>query len=242
MTNRVLIIGAGASGMMAAIQAARAGAEVTVLEHKDRVGKKLLSTEEACYRCGQAGFVREVLRQVSVEDTLEFFKGLGILPKDRNGYIYPNSDQASSVLEVLRMEMEHLGIRVLLNCRIADIQKTGKDGNAGFSVRTNQGEVQAERLILAAGSKAAPVTGSDGSGYELARLLGHRIVTPLPALVQLRCGEKHYKQLAGIRTDAKITLFASEFGNSAGREHSGGRGVAGRKSGPFWRRSKENCS
>lgn len=241
MTNRVLIIGAGASGMMAAIQAARAGAEVTVLEHKDRVGKKLLSTgngrcnltnryqEEACYRCGQAGFVREVLRQFSVEDTLEFFKGLGILPKDRNGYIYPNSDQASSVLEVLRMEMEHLGIRVLLNCRIADIQKTGKDGNAGFSVRTNQGEVQAERLILAAGSKAAPVTGSDGSGYELARLLGHRIVTPLPALVQLRCGEKHYKQLAGIRTDAKITLFASEFGNSAGREHSGGRGVAGER-------------
>lgn len=222
MTNKVLIIGAGASGMMAAIQAARSGAEVTVLEHMDRVGKKILSTgngrcnltnryqDETCYRCGQTGFVREVLRQFSVEDTLDFFKGLGILPKDRNGYIYPNSDQASSVLDVLRMEMEHLGIGVLLNCKVTDIQKTGKNEKTRFSVQTNQGELQAERLILAAGSKAAPVTGSDGSGYELARLLGHEIVTPLPALVQLRCREKHYKQLAGIRTDAKITLMGGK--------------------------------
>lgn len=227
MTNKVLIIGAGASGMMAAIQAARAGAEVTVLEHMDRVGKKILSTgngrcnltnryqDETCYRCGQAGFVREVLRQFSVEDTLDFFKGLGILPKDRNGYIYPNSDQASSVLDVLRMEMDHLEIEVLLNCRVTDIQKTGKSENPGFSVQTNMGEIRAERLILAAGSKAAPVTGSDGSGYELARLLGHKIVTPLPALVQLRCREKHYKQLAGIRTDAKITLMGGKEENWA---------------------------
>lgn len=214
MGRQVLIIGAGASGMMAAIHAARAGADVTLLEHKDRVGKKLLSTgngrcnftnlnqKEEYYRCGTAGFPGGALGQFSVWDTLDFFRYLGIVAKDRNGCIYPNSDQAASVLEALVQEMKRLSVRVQCQCKIS--RAAGNKG--GFWVASDKGTYRGDALILAAGSKAAPVTGSDGSGYELAAAFGHRIATPLPALVALRCREKHYKRLAGVRSDGEIKL------------------------------------
>ena len=218
MKNRTVgIIGGGASGLMAAILAARAGAQVTLIEHMDRVGKKILSTgngrcnltnyrmEPECYRCSQKDFPMKVIQGFGVEETLEFFKYLGIVPKDRNGYVYPNSDQAASVLDVLRWETERLGIRVLLSCQVSVI-KPQRDG--GFLIRSSQGTLHTDTLILAAGSKAAPSTGSDGSGYELAKALGHKVIKPLPALVQLRCQGTLYKQLAGIRTEARIRLLA----------------------------------
>ena len=216
MKKRVGIIGGGASGLVAAIGAARNGAEVTVIDHMDRVGKKILSPgngrckltnykmEEDCYRCGRKDFPMQVIRKVNVNETLEFFMELGIVPKDRNGYIYPNSDQAASVLDVLREEIERLKIRILLSCHIEKIEKK----NGGFFIHTDQGTVETDALILAAGSKAAPSTGSDGSGYEYARQLGHSIIKPLPALVQLRCQGNMYKQMAGIRTEAEVSLQA----------------------------------
>lgn len=215
MGKHVLIIGAGASGMTAAVHAARAGADVTLLEHKDRAGKKLLSTgngrcnltnleqKSECYRCGDAGFLKDVLGQFTALDALEFFEGLGVLPKNRNGYIYPNSDQASSVLEALLQEMERLSVKVRYQCRISGAAKE----KGRFLVFSQQETYGGDALILAAGSRAAPTTGSDGSGYGLAADFGHRIITPLPALVQLRCGEKHYKKLAGVRSDGQIQLY-----------------------------------
>lgn len=216
MARRVVIIGGGASGLTAAILCARNKASVTVVEHMDRVGKKILSTgngrcnltnlrmEPECYRGGQKDFPMKVIRGFPVEETLRFFQGLGIEPKNRNGYIYPNSDQASSVLDVLRCEVEHLGIKLLLSCQVRDIKTGGKDG---FRIHTDQCVLDADALILAAGSKAAPATGSDGSGYALAESLGHRIIKPLPALVQLRCQGNLYRQLAGIRAEARVSLL-----------------------------------
>ena len=249
MRRRIVIIGGGASGLVAAIGAAGSGADVTIVEHMDRVGKKILSTgngrcnltnlrmEADCYRCGQEGFPMEVIRGFGVDKTLAFFKGLGIEPKDRNGYIYPNSDQASAVLDVLRCEVERLGVVVLLSCNVEKIVPVdgNKDGKVGgefknkakksvkveedsnqpaggrvrYKVYTDQGVLDADAVILAAGSKAAPSTGSDGSGYELAKMLGHRVIKPLPALVQLRCQGNMYRQMAGIRTDARVKLMAA---------------------------------
>ena len=218
MKRKIIIIGGGASGLAAAVFGARAGAAVTIVEHMDRVGKKILSTGNGrcnltnldmrpeCYRSGQPSFPMEVIEGFPVERTLEFFRGLGIEPKSRGGYIYPNSDQASAVLDVLRREVEHLGVAVLTDCEAQAVST--RPGEHGFVVRTNQGELTADAVILAAGSKAAPNTGSDGSGYRLAKGLGHRIIKPLPALVQLRCQGKHYRQLAGIRTEAKLSLYA----------------------------------
>ena len=218
MKRSILVVGGGASGMMAAIHAARAGASVTIMEHMDRVGKKILSTGNGkCnltnleqlpghYRSSTDGFAFPVIEHYPAEKTLEFFQELGIWPKSRGGYIYPNSDQASAVLDVLRMELEYRGIEVICGCHVTGIEKKGKQ----FQVQTPSGRYQADAVILAAGSKAAPVTGSDGSGYDLAKAMGHRIVPPLPALVQLCCQEKHYKQLSGIRTEARLTLFVNQ--------------------------------
>lgn len=211
MKQKVIIVGGGASGLTAAIWAARQGACVTILEHTARPGKKLLSTGNGkCnltnlklsvkdYRGGSPDFIQTVLKNADVQKTLDFFSGLGLMLTDRNGYVYPASGQASSVLDGLRFELEHLGVKVLCDCQVNAI---GKD----LSLATSLGKQKADAVILSTGSKAAPKTGSDGSGYQLAKALGHRIITPLPALVQLKCGERWHKEAAGVRAEALITL------------------------------------
>ncbi|MCD8082674.1 MAG: NAD(P)/FAD-dependent oxidoreductase [Clostridiales bacterium] len=217
MERQILIIGGGAAGLMAGIQAARSGADVTILEHMDRVGRKLLSTGNGrCnmtnlsirpehYRCGQKQFPMRILDRFSVWDTLTFFDEIGIETKNKGGYIYPNSEQASAVLDALRLEADHRGVRVVVGCEVLGVRKP-KDSHSRFLVETTLGEYQGSALILSAGSKAARVTGSDGSGYRLAEAFGHRIIKPLPALVALRCEEGFFKQLAGVRCEAGVKL------------------------------------
>ncbi|MCI8599333.1 MAG: NAD(P)/FAD-dependent oxidoreductase [Lachnospiraceae bacterium] len=212
--KKVLIIGGGASGLMAAVSAARAGAVVTVLEHNKQVGKKLLITgngrcnltnvnqDSRNYRGGVPGFAKQVLDSFGMHDTLRLFTELGIFTKNRNGYLYPYSDQASAVVEALRMEAEHRKVKLALNTQIKGI--SCKD--SGFEVQTEGWVYRGDALILAAGSCAAPQTGSDGSGYIYAKKLGHCIIKPLPALVQLRSRDKRMEKLAGLRMDAKVIL------------------------------------
>ena len=212
MKRNVMIIGGGASGMTAAIAAAREGARVVILEHTKRPGKKILSTgngkcnltnldmRKDAFRGEHPGFAWKVIEAVPVKETVSFFEDLGLVLTDRNGYVYPATGQASSVLDALRFELERLKIPVLCECEVSGITKK-------LELRTTQGVMKADAVILAAGSKAAPGTGSDGSGYKLAGSLGHRVIEPLPALVQLKCRETWYKQFAGVRTDAFVTLF-----------------------------------
>lgn len=219
MSKRVIIIGAGASGMAAAIFAAREGASVTLLEHTDRIGKKILSTgngkcnlsnlklDESCYRSNEADFPMAVLSQFGVKQTILFFEDLGIVIKERDGYLYPYSGQASSVLEVLCSELTKRQVNVVTSCVVEKILNHEGDLRE-YAVVTSQGGFHGDSVILAAGSMAAPSTGSDGSGYKLAKALGLSVVKPLPALVQLRCKEKFYKQISGIRTDAAVTIRA----------------------------------
>lgn len=211
----IVIIGGGASGLMAAITAAENGARVTVLEHMPRVGKKILSTGNGkcnltnlkvlpdCYRSSEAGFPVIALGAFMPEDTIRFFRRLGVWTTDKNGYIYPVSGQAQTVLDALREKVESLGITTFLECETEEIART----ETGFSVKTNKGVFRAPCLILAAGSMAAPSTGSDGSGYALAKSLGHKVKKPLPALVQLRCKGDFFKAVAGVRTEADVALY-----------------------------------
>ena len=216
--KRILIVGGGASGMMAAIAAAKSGGKVTLLEKNKQVGKKILVTGNGrCnltnrdqslehYRSSDPSFVARVLDQVGMYDTLRLFTEWGIFTRSRNGYLYPYSDQAASVAEVLRLEAERLGVKMALNTEALEILRTEE----GFQVKTEGWSYPADAVILTAGSKAAPETGSDGSGYQFAKELGHRMVKPLPALVQLRCREKFYEKLAGVRMDAKVDIFVGE--------------------------------
>lgn len=216
--KKIIIVGAGPSGMMAAITAKRAGNDVVLIEHNDRVGKKILSTGNGrCnftnimqrpefYHSDHPHFQENVLNQFGAQDVIAFFSELGIYTKNRNGYIYPYSDQATAILDVLRFELKRLNIELKLSEQIETI---AKDKNT-FFVKTNSGIYEGKSLIIATGGKAASKTGSDGSGYQYAKNFGHKIIPVVPALVQLKCDGKEFKHLAGIRTQAKIKLYVDE--------------------------------
>ncbi len=224
----MIIIGAGASGLMAAIGAAGKGSRVLVIEQKEKAGKKLLATGNGkcnfsnlvqtaeCYRSEDVSFALQVLAAFDVSRTLCFFRDLGILPKERDGYLYPNSEQAASVLQVLLMECRRLGVAFVYEEKVTDILPPDGKGK-GFRVTTEKlaeagkkGSYQAKFLILAAGGCASPKLGSDGSGYRLAKGLGHKLIKPLPALVQLKSPEKFLKTISGVRAIGKVTAYSNQ--------------------------------
>lgn len=216
--RQILIIGGGASGLTAAVSAARAGAKVTVLEQNKQAGKKLLVTgngrcnltnrnqELSHYRGSSPEFIETALNAFGLTETLDFFQSLGIVTRDREGFLYPYSDQASSVADALRIEAEHLRVKLALNTRAKRICRE----NGRFLVETPGWTYEGDALILAAGSCAAPETGSDGSGYSFAKAMGHRVIEPLPALVQLRAKEPEFPKLKGLRMEAGVSLFSGE--------------------------------
>lgn len=249
MARKIVIIGGGASGLAAAVTAAESGAAVTVIEHKDRVGKKLLMTGNGkCNLTNMSDFhgkyyssdgaslqkIYATLSQFGASDTREFFREIGLYTKEKqNGGVYPMSEQASVVLDVLRSKCSHMGVGILTDCDVSRIisDKTGgtikyihhlyenpeisaknarennQKKNKGIWVKDEEGSLRYDKLILATGSKAAPVTGSDGTGYELAKKIGHHIISPLPALVQLKCEGNYFKAISGVRAQAELTLY-----------------------------------
>lgn len=215
MERKIAVAGGGAAGMMAAITAARLGAQVTIYERNDRVGKKILSTgngkcnfsnekmDSDCYYGSGVPLVERIYERAGVKETKKFFEDLGMRQKARNGYLYPASEQASTVLDVLRYELEKLGVRIHTGRKVTGLaRQQGK-----LAVKTADGEKEKyDAVILACGGKAAPKTGSDGSGFLLAQSLGHRIVPAVPALVALRCEESFCKRVSGVRCDARLAL------------------------------------
>lgn len=220
--KRVIVIGGGASGLMAAIMAARGGAKVTLAEKNRQAGKKLLATgngrcnftnrrqELSCYRGEHPQLIKKVLEAFTAEDTVAFFEELGILVKDRNGYLYPNSGQASSIADALRLEVQRLArqhlIKEAYNTEVLAVEKQGRV----FKVRTEGWTCESEAVILACGSEAGPKTGSTGDGYRFARELGHQVIRPLPALTGVYAREADRGTLAGVRMDARVTLWIDE--------------------------------
>lgn len=221
MRKQIAVIGGGAAGMMAAIIATKKGAEVTIYEHTERLGKKILSTGNGkCnlsnhdmrpeyYYSSNPQLVKRCLEQFGMKETLTFFDSLGLYTKDKNGYVYPLAEQAAVVLDVLRYTVEALGVQVETAVKVKKVFPiSGK--NSAVCVETDEKKLFFDSVIIACGSKAAPKTGSDGSGYELAKALGHTIVPVLPSLVQLKCSDSFCKALAGIRCDAKVHIYVGD--------------------------------
>ncbi|KJS13727.1 MAG: flavoprotein [Peptococcaceae bacterium BRH_c8a] len=205
----VAVVGGGAAGLTAAIAAASVGARVTVLERLDRVGKKILATGNGrCnlsntdldiehYHGSNPRFAYSALSRFDFYRTMSFFEALGIAWKvEEGGKVFPMSDQASSVLDVLRYEVEARDIEVLCEAGVSKI--TGRDGEFILQLAGGK-QVKAHRVIIATGGRAAPNLGSDGSGYDLARQLGHSIVEPYPALVQLKLAAGFLKSISGVK-------------------------------------------
>jgi len=210
MGNRkVIIVGGGASGMIAAIAASRKGANVVILERNPRVGKKILVTgngrcnftniylDAKNYHGNNSKFVYSAISKFSVEDTINFFERLGIAHVvEDGGKVFPMSFQASSILDVLRFELEDLGVEVVCDAFVRKIKKE----NDEFIITLEDGKnYRGDRVILSTGGKAMPSTGSDGNGYELSKQLGHSITDVFPGLVQIKLEENFLKQIDGVK-------------------------------------------
>jgi len=210
---------------MAAVAAAQAGAQVTVLERCDRVGRKLLATgngrcnltnlrARACHyhsvHPAGAALAAEVLSAFPPQAVLAVFESLGLLwREEEEGRVYPRSGQAAAVLDVLRLACDRLGVQTRCGHTVRALARTP----AGFALSLAEGKektLSADRVIVAAGGRASPRLGSDGGGYALLAGLGHRLTPCYPALVQLRCAHGGLRALKGLRVQAEATLLVDD--------------------------------
>lgn len=220
MKHSLIIIGGGASGLTSALIAKDFGIDVAIIEGTDRVGKKILTTGNGrCnisnshinndrYHSENPYFAGYTLDSFTIKDTIDFFACLGIpLVTIDGGKMFPMSLQASSVLDILRFAIDEKKIPLYTNTKAKEIIKTKN----GFKIHsTDNSTYECEKLIIATGGKSAPKTGSDGSGYSLARQLGHSIISPVPALVQLKLSYNKLKALSGVKFDGFAEIFIND--------------------------------
>ena len=228
MKHSLIIVGGGAAGLTSALIAKDFGIDVAIIEGTDRVGKKILTTGNGrCnisnahinnnrYHSENPYFTRHTLDSFTIKDTIDFFACLGIpLVTIDGGKMFPMSMQSSSVLDILRFAIEEKNIPLYTNTKAKEIIKK----KSGFKIYSaDNSTYECEKLIIATGGKSAPKTGSDGSGYTLARQLGHSIISPVPSLVQLKLSYNKLKALSGVKFDgyAEISIddkcIQKEFG------------------------------
>lgn len=216
----ILVIGAGASGLMTALVAKDLGKDVAIIEATSRLGNKILTTGNGrcnisnssiskpytCYSSSNNDFFNYCLDNFSVDDMKNFFLSLGLpIIELEQGKLYPKSLQASSVVDLLKLAIEEHNIPIYNNCKVKNISK-----NKQFNISSNNPEMpsfKCNKLVLSCGGKSAPKTGSDGSGYTLAKNLGHSLVEPLPAIVQLKLDYPHLRGLSGIKFEGNATVY-----------------------------------
>lgn len=207
---KIIIIGSGASGLAAGISLLRCGYDVTILERNNISGKKLLLTGAGrCnffnsdqniihYHSSDKDILAKIITSNNIHLVEDFITSLGIIPKVKDGYYYPFANQAYNMKELLERTYLDLGGKIKYNYLVEKIEKK----NSLFLINDN---ISCDKLILATGSKAYKMTGSDGIGYQLAKKFNHHIVKVLPSLTSLITREK--TNLKGVRVDAKVTLY-----------------------------------
>ncbi len=219
---KVIVVGAGPGGMMAAIRAAEAGAEVTLLEKMRRPGRKMRITGKG--RCnitnaadmdtiiknihGNGRFLYSVLHAFDNRDVMDFFEAAGVsLKVERGNRVFPQSDKAEDAVEAMLQRLRELGVTLETDCTVRDILLEG--GHAA-GVRTADGRIfPAERVILATGGASYPATGSTGDGYRMAEAVGHTVTPVLPSLVPLETEETWVKDVQGLALrNVRVRLLA----------------------------------
>ena len=218
---KVIVIGGGPAGMMAAIRAAENSAEVILFEKNNRLGKKLSITGKG--RCnltniadvpevvknipGNGKFLYSALKNFTTADTINFFESLGLKTKiERGGRVFPESDSAAEVIEVLTKKLALLKVDVQLNSKVTEIIS---DGKKILGVEVGKKFFYSDRIILATGGSSYPATGSTGDGFKFAKKLGHTVTKIFPALVPLEVEEDFTKTLQGLSLrNVRVTLNA----------------------------------
>ena len=209
---KTLIIGGGASGLVAAIYASN-NSEVTIIEKNSVLGKKILVTgngkcnywnsfqDISNYYSSNIDIVDKILDDESKIEINKLFDKIGLVPKIKNGYYYPYSNQATTVQTALIKEIKNRNIKVEYETEVIDILYDNE-----FIVKTNRGEFRSDKVIVSTGSFACPKTGSNGFGYEVAKKFNHSIIKPVPSLVQLKAKGNFFKDWAGVRSDVELTF------------------------------------
>jgi hypothetical protein len=232
---KIIVIGAGAAGLTAAITAAKSGAYVTILEHENKSGKKILITGNG--KCnmtnkdlssdkyyGDKNFIESVIQAFPAERTIDFFEQMGVFTRDKGGYIYPASEQAATIQNTLRDSALHLGVSIKTNNIIEKIEekKDGFDIDVGINLHC-------DRLIIATGGMSFSKTGSTGDGYKWATQFGHSVTTLKPALTALICKKNSLIKAAGVRTRAKVCVFQNNVfvGSDTGEVQITDYGISG---------------
>ena len=212
--KRVIVIGGGASGLVAAIEAARSGNNVIILERSSSCGKKILVTgngkcnyfnedmDSSHYDSYNKSLIENIINDKNKKMVLEFFDSIGIIPNIKDGYYYPHSNQAVTILNALMLEIKRLGVRFNCDTKVLKIRKD----NSGFVIDTNNGSYDCDKVIMAVGSYAY-YKKEDVNGYELIVDFKHNIIKPLPALVQLKIDSNICRKWAGVRVSSKIKLY-----------------------------------
>ena len=214
------IIGGGASGMAAAIAAAEnPDVQVVLLERQSRVGRKLLATgngrcnltnihaSAGSYHGDMPEFASPALEMLGPEATLKRFRGLGLYTvTEDSGRVYPYSDQANSVVDVLRFALEKSNIQVRLGFEVDRIKKT----EAGFVISCGSDTIECQRLIIACGGLAGTKLGGSMSGYKLLRSMGHKCTKLRPTLVQLKSGWSGTAALKGVRANCHAAIYQDD--------------------------------
>ncbi len=227
----VYVAGGGAAGMCAAIYAARNGADVTIIEKNDQLGKKLSMTgngrcnltnmdmKEEYYNSSARGRMKEWLGIYGPEDVISFLKSLGIVVVSDEGYIYPVSGQASSVVTAFTDEIRRLGVKVLFHQQLKNIKPNTSDGVGKLTITTNDSEFNADSVILATGSYSGPKsTMSTGDGYYICSKLGMTVKDTYPALVGFKVSPVEHMPQNGVRAMANVSftlgneVIAKEYG------------------------------
>ncbi len=223
MSKKIIVAGGGAAGMCAAIYAARNGGDVTILEKNDKLGKKLsmtgngrcnlsnLNMSEKMYNQSAEKRIKEWLSVYGVLDVINFFKSLGIVVKSEDGYLYPASGQASTVVTAFENELKRLGVKVIFGEQVKSVLVTSGEEEK-YIVKTNNNSYEADKVIMATGALAgAKSTMSTGDGYYICKQLGMTIKDTHPALVGFMCEEGEILPQAGVRCAAEISfLLGSE--------------------------------
>lgn len=215
--KKVVIIGGGASGLISSIFAKNKDNEVIILERNSVCGKKILATGNGrCnywnedqnlrhYNSTSKNLLEKIITLDNQKQIMTLFNRIGIVPKIKNGYYYPTSNQAISIRNALVTEATKLGVKIYQDALVDKVTHS----NNKYIVEFNNKKIIADSLIIATGSKASPKTGSTGIGYTLAKSLGHTIIEPLPALVQLVGQGKYFTAWDGIRSDVNVSLYAA---------------------------------
>ncbi len=211
---KVIVVGAGASGIIAALKASE-NHEVLLLDSNDKCGKKILLTGNGhCnywnsdinltkYETDDFSNLEKIISSNNQSIVFDYLSNLGIYPRIKNGYYYPYSNQATSIREILEKSINNSHIKFLNNCHVLNIKKANND----FIVTTTNGIFNANKVIIATGSKAYSKTGSTGEGYEFAKSFNHTINKVLPALTKLYTSSKSLKDIENVRCDAELNLL-----------------------------------